>query len=55
MNDELERIRKEAVVAYFQLLSQHSVGMAEESQDKLRYNSRSEDRDCDFILIIMKQ
>jgi hypothetical protein len=55
VNDELERIREEAVVAYFQLLSQHSVGWTEESQEKLRYNSRSQDRDCNSIPIIMKQ
>jgi hypothetical protein len=41
MNDVLERIRNEAVAAYFQLLSQHLVGWAEESQEKLRYNSLS--------------
>jgi hypothetical protein len=36
VNDELERMWKEAVVAYFKVLLQHSIGGTEENHDKLR-------------------
>jgi hypothetical protein len=34
MNDELDRIFKEAVVAYFKVLSQHLPGGAKENHEK---------------------
>jgi hypothetical protein len=43
--EELERILKEAVVAYFKLLSRNSHGGNEESQKNLSQDSRFRDRD----------
>jgi hypothetical protein len=36
MNNEFERIRKEAIVAWFKVLSSNSLGETEENHEKLQ-------------------
>jgi hypothetical protein len=45
MNDELERIRKEAVVAVLNLLSWHFLGETEDYYEDQRQDSQPPDRD----------
>jgi hypothetical protein len=48
MNDELERIWKEAVVAWFKLLSLHLPGGTEEHNANSCHDSRSPGRDLNL-------
>jgi hypothetical protein len=45
VNDELERMWKEAPVAKFKMLSQHLLGGTEENHENLNQDSQSPGRD----------
>jgi hypothetical protein len=45
VNDDLERMWKEAAVAKFKMLSQHLLGGAEENHENLNQDSQSPGRD----------